>query len=277
MKIVAVYILFDIFHFYERFFMVDTSKILKGYVKNKKILQSPFNHSLPLRMVSTVDHLLCVIWIALLLHNNGFSKQTTNLIIKIVKFGADNTKGNNCFLFCHNFLELSEKNKSDMLSSLSSDEKNIINRAFAEFAFFYRDFPLAFMVSQECVSKVQQSSINMIKNVFDKLSSRFSELSTFTMATTVISAMVQDKLFFAQDLMPDFKSLEFYPDTAESKRAAAFVRTTFNALFTPQDDILLKEWIAYVWATGEQFACEPNDKQALFLPYTAGELEHDWK
>lgn len=250
--------------------MAKQNKPLAGYVRNKKVLLSPFNHKFPIETYVYGDNILSLIWMALIIDNNGLSLQTSSLIVKIARIGFNLINdGKKSFLFGHNFNGLSVEQKNKMLSKLTEEEKDILNGAFSVFAFFYPEFPLCFLITKK--HDVKPDDIRFIEELFKLISDKRSKLSVSTIACAVASMGEQGKIHFAPHLVPNLNSLADYPNSDESLKTASSLRAMFGMFFMGEEKEQASEWVNYVWKTGEQYPCVPNASWAEYMKFIGEE------
>ena len=219
-------------------------KILTDYKKIKNTLISPMNQIANIKRTNWEDNIMPeLIWIALLIKNNGFSRATAEIIEKMSKFIQENFATQK-ILSCSDFYHMDIEMKKNFLEIFSPTDIQILTLSFENFVYFFPDFPLSFLVQKE-IGKEYNHSLIPIKELMHEFIDKRSVLSTQVLAMAIYSLSLQGKLYFGANLAPNLEAIRDYPNTDESRQSAASLRSMSFILVFNEDK--QKNWCDIFW------------------------------
>ena len=198
-----------------------------------------------------------VVWIALLMHVFG-AKEGTEVATAIAKITArcapDQEKA---FAAASDYSKLSERQKRCVRATLNSQlmlEKAQLG--LAALTGNYPTFPLNFLGGAEVGIKNRLlSTLSDLSAVVSAISDRHGYRGTLAQATTVYIYFVNNKLNVAPGMsLANFRAMEAYPNTEESRTVAGSVRAAVTGLLAREKP---PNWRADFWNRGREISsCE---------------------
>lgn len=151
------------------------------------------------------------------------------------------------------FLELSDDEKDAVVAALGRDACRKISDALEPLTSLIGEHPLSFLVTVETSSKQPSKDLGeVLQDLYDRQSRR----SVMTMATAYYLGLNQDKIRLSAHLvdkvMRDFSEIENYPDTDESRAAAASFRASAPMVLMKYEEEESgrkhQDWLERFWA-----------------------------
>jgi hypothetical protein len=212
--------------------------LLDGHKTRKKRLVPPLNDFAELQFVSTLDSILPeVLWIGGAIENYGLRDAIT---------------------IVSNFLQAlwSKSNPSPPEYFRNSVLANPENReivtgasGFAELEPVFRD--LASFYGGDWMPPIsgadETDAVNPIPRWVAQYWNRYEQPFLLVGATIIYSLGVADRMKFAPGLKPNLEALAEGTESAESKMAAAFVRSSLMAVFPQSTDEHAARWCRRFW------------------------------
>ena len=126
-----------------------------------------------------------------------------------------------------------------------------LNRGLAVLATYYPECPLAFLWSNIQRDVQEEAILSTFKKLIVDLADRRDRPATFVQATAVSIYILNGKLkVFRDSGLADFTSIESYPETETSIKAASLIRAFINGL--PGSPVLSADWRNYLWNRGRE-------------------------
>ena len=233
-------------------------RVLQGYRQEGKRFIPPFLQHMPMTESSWMDDRVPeLIWIALLIHVFGL-KEGTAIALSVAKAAAkcDRT-GKKAFAATSDYVELSDEQRH-CVRSLMSEEKMLdkAGQGLAALIHNYPDCPLAFLSNPGCRKDDSPSStLEDLREAVANISDRQNQPGIYAQAAVVYIFFVNGRLQVAPHVgLANLPAIEEHPNTEESLRVAASVRSAVTGLLTRD---ILSDWPRSFWNQGRSLGpCE---------------------
>jgi len=202
-----------------------------------------------------------LIWIAVLNHELG-EQRTARIvacIAKCVNTGAEDTE--QWFVLARHLARLSVAEISCVKKSLTSEGLlTEIQKGLSPFLFLYPDFPVQWL-NVHPVDRAQY--LNQFKELLGFLIDKRSRQSTLMLACATYGLLVSGQIIIPdKSLVEDMNSLQDYPHSDQSRKAASSIRALTNSLAIEGESELTKpSWSGQFWQRG--LVLEPPDFSVL--------------
>jgi hypothetical protein len=237
-------------------------KVLDDHVQTGKKFVPPFIHKLGsnLQEISWINQGIPeFIWIAILIHKYGI-KKGVELSSELSKSAVEILgKSSWCALFS-TFTNITNEQQLYLISKL--EQKGVledIKDAIYLFNANYPKSPLVFITKDMSSTKEQSNEfLSVMKALMAPLYDKFTSEAIFVQATAIYIAFITDKLKVSAGMIgSDFLAIEAYPRTEDSKKVAAFVRSSINGFLGMYTSNASTIWQNYFWAEGFKLqSCE---------------------
>lgn len=200
-----------------------------------------------------------IFWISLLLKKFGV-KKGTEIALRFIELTREISIENNHlpFIFISNYMAISSKDRENIASKINDTLLENLSYGLEKLNEICEDHALKFILSN--CQPAASSHINDAKLILAELYDRYSSLSTFSMASVQYIGMRIGKVRHTNDLfkkrMQDFKEIEHYPNTEESKMAGASFRASIPMFLLANDNTVKSfhaEWLEYFWESISMF------------------------
>jgi len=224
-------------------------KILSDHKKIKKKLVTPINQMLNLNETNhSKDIVPEIIWIDMLYCRFGL-RETVDIITKLTheieKLNLDLGLFNCCVLSCYE--RLNDYQKESIVSNNEIEKiANKISIALIGFKHYFPDFPINFLLKDS--NKKDENFLTKFKKSINNLIDRRSVNSTYALATVLHSQNCAGHLFFSSKFEKfEINEILNYPDTEESKRVAAIVRSSIKPIIIQFLNVKNSLWNKNFW------------------------------
>ena len=233
-------------------------RVLQGYRQEGKRFIPPFLQLTPMTENSWLDDRVPeLIWIALLIHVFGLEEGTA-IALSIAKAAAQcDQTAKKAFAAASDYVELSDEQRNCIRSALR--EEKMLDKAGQGLAALignYPDCPLAFLSNTDCrKDDSPASTLEDISEVVANISDRQSQLGIYAQAAVVYIFFVNGRLQVAPHVgLANLPAIEEYPNTEESLRVAASVRSAVTGMLTRD---IPSDWRHSFWNQGRSLGpCE---------------------
>jgi hypothetical protein len=200
-----------------------------------------------------------VLWLGLLNEAYGVAKGA-ELALGLARAAVKTAGRKKWYGSTSAYAALDEVQKIQILNTLATNDRELLQKAFLPFLLFYPRCPLTFIFEdnfrwerESKPKKVLAEFKAFLAALFDKL----EKPATFMQANGVYIAFVTGKLQVAKGLsLANFPAIEKYPETEDSRRVASGVRMAVN-MFIGMAEQLPNDWQKYFWNRGlELEPCE---------------------
>lgn len=238
-------------------------KILSDHFKNKKKLKPPLNYHFNFLETNHANEVIPeVFWLDLYYEKFGL-KATVDFVTLLTELTSEIKSEVDLFNCCliSNYEKLLEKDKKELKQKLKLTVFNEkLNIALNGFNYFFPNSPISFLLNNSRTNK--KNFIKSLKKTISNLYNRVSVNTTYTLANVIYSEGISGHLVINSDVERlDMNELLHYPNTEESKRVAAFVRTAIKPIIRMSIETDHPTWHRVFWETC--FKIEPCRIQNL--------------
>ena len=234
-------------------------RVLHGYRQEGKRYIPPFLQHMPIMTESRWmdDRVPELIWIALLIHVFGIQEGTA-IALCVAKAAASCDRiGKKAFAAASDYVELGDEQERCIRSAVGQEEMlDKASQGLAALIHNYPDFPLAFLSNPG--RRIDDSPGSMLTDLTESvanISDRQSESGIYAQAAVVYIFFVNGQLQVAPHVgLANLPAIEEYPNTEESLRVAASVRSAVVGLLTRD---VPSDWPCSFWNQGRSLGpCE---------------------
>ena len=217
------------------------------------------------------DFLPEFLWIALLCDQQGYKVAVKNTIklSDTVNSVINDTKRTGGFCIASDYLSLNDEERKLIISKVDQELGKILDSCLGTILKFYPDFPMGWLVSDKWMEKtsVGLEGLVSIKSAVRARVDRFSRPAMECQVLAWVMMCKSGKIQYPAEMeIPDPNLISEYPDTDESKRMGAHVRSCLKAF------VLISEqrsnWISSFWRHSFEISpCEyPSEDMVHGLP-----------
>lgn len=219
-------------------------KILSDHKKNKKKFITPINQLLNLNETNhSKDTIPEIIWLDLLYCHYGL-RETVEIITKLTteidRLNLNLELFNCCIISCYERLDQNQK----ILIQNNQEIKKVTDKisiALKGIKQYFPNCPINFLLQNPDDKDV--NFLNKFKKSISNLIDRRSVNSTYAMTTVLHSQNCSGRMFFSSKFEKfDINEVLNYPNTEESVRVAAIVRTTIKPVIIQFLNIKESQW-----------------------------------
>lgn len=206
-------------------------KILKDHKKIGQKLIPPLMQLPNLQEVSFRDESLpSLIWVSAIFLRCSDKEAVQNIVHFITK--CEEILKNEkklAFIFMNNFNYLNDKQKEKIRTGIGDYVINFLRKALEHHYFLFADYPLAFIFDDYDCQIKKSDAIALLKEDVSALLDRYTMHSTKVQTTAFYSMIVTGQVVFSPEIdIPDFNSIFMNPESDDSRRVGAFVRSSLN-------------------------------------------------
>ena len=238
----------------------DKRRVLQGYKQRGKRFIPPWLELLPLEESRWIDDRIPeLVWIALLMRNTGI-KRGNHIATAIAQAAAECSQIKKAFAAASDYAELDEENKQQVRAVL--DNKGFLGSAqtaLATLISHYAEFPLSFLGHPQGVDgNAPLPVLEDLKDTIEVILDRESREAVYVQATAVHVYFTNGLLTVAPGVgLANLNAIMEYPETEESQRVAASVRSTVTILIGKE---VASDWAGSFWRQGRILSpCEVVD------------------
>ena len=238
----------------------DKRRVLQGYKQRGKRFTPPLLELLSPQESSWIDDRIPeVVWIALLMRNLGI-KRGNDTATAIAQAAAECSQIGKAFAAASDYIELDDENKQQVRAAL--DSKGLLGpaqTALATLISIYDGFPLAFLgCPNNDDGNATQPALGDLEATIEAIFDRESRKAIFVQATAVHIYFTNGLLKVASGVsLGNLNAIMEYPETEESQRVAASVRSSVTFLIGKEID---SDWASSFWRQGRVLTpCEVVD------------------
>lgn len=226
-----------------------TTNILSDHFRKKKVLVSPLNHYLNMQETNYGREIIPeIIWFDFLLE--AYELRQTVEIVEALTDGLESVKVKNqpsncCVMSC--YARLSDDDKKQFLKH-HSVRKVIkdVKEALTGFKRYYPEAPINFLLTNTPISKT--TYVNNLKQALIRILDPHSIRATHALTCMFYAQAYAGHLVISDQMDRfDLNDIVKYPDTEESERVAAFVRTSAKTFITMFNQDAPPQWSQYFW------------------------------
>lgn len=228
--------------------LIPAYPLLDGHKPRKKRLVPPLNDFAKLQFVSTLDSILPeVLWIGGTIETYGLRDAITIVSKFLEELWSDSTSSPPEYF--RNSVLANPDNREIVTGASGFSE---LEPVFRELASFYGDDWMPPVSKADATEEV-----NSIPRWVGQYWNRYEQPFLLVGATVIYSLGVADRMKFAPGIRPNLESLAEGIESAESKMAAAFVRSSLMAFFPQSTDERAARWCRRFWEVNYRFSeCE---------------------
>lgn len=232
--------------------------ILSDHQKAGKRYIPPLLQLGPFSDVKWVDCVLPeLLWLGLLNEAYGVAKGA-ELALRLAGAAVKTAGNTKWFGSTSAYASLDDPQKTEVVKTLVTNDRELLQTAFLPFLLFYPRCPLTFLFEGDGRwNSEPEKVLTEFKAFLATLFNKVEKPATFMQANGVYIAFVTGKLRVAKGLsLANFPAIEKYPDTEESRRVASGVRAVVNT-FIGMAEKSPNDWPKYFWNRGlELEPCE---------------------
>lgn len=235
--------------------MSKENRVLADHKKVGSVLQTPFSE-LNIQLGNWSKGALPeLLWIGLVLKKFG-EKDGVELITRLAQISEKHVfrKGPFCFAMTSAYSFIPFECRQTVVEEFSREgDLNGLRDALNPLIYFYPECPLAFLYTDLIANeKEPKEALNTFKTFVASLFDKYSRLPVFMKATLQYVLRVSGRLRVQADAEynPDLNSLSQFPDTEDSRMAAALVNSMCGAFMALVPDDIGVAWQQYFWRRG---------------------------